>query len=29
MIERSGSYANTDEVVDGANDKLKLQCQQG
>jgi Tfp pilus assembly protein PilF len=29
MIERSGSYANTDEVVDGANDKLKVQCQQG
>lgn len=28
MLERSSSYAN-DEVVDGANDKLKLQCQQG
>ena len=28
MIERSSSYAN-DEVVDGANDKLKAQCQQG
>jgi len=28
MIERSSSYA-IDEVVDGANDKLKVQCQQG
>jgi len=28
MIERSSSYAN-DEVVDGANGKLKMQCQQG
>jgi Tfp pilus assembly protein PilF len=28
MIERSSSYAN-DEVVDGANDNLRIQCQQG
>lgn len=28
MIERASSYAN-DEVVDSANDKLKMQCQQG
>jgi Tfp pilus assembly protein PilF len=29
MIERSSSYASTDEVVDGANDNLRIQCQQG
>ncbi len=29
MIERSSSYANDDEVVADANDKLKGQCQQG
>ena len=28
MIERSSSYAD-DEVVAGANDKLRVQCQQG
>ncbi len=28
MIERSSSYAN-DEVVSGANDKLKAHCQKG
>ena len=28
MLERSSSYAN-DEVVDGANDNLRIQCQQG
>jgi Tfp pilus assembly protein PilF len=28
MIERSSSYAD-DEVVNGANDKLRVQCQQG
>jgi tetratricopeptide (TPR) repeat protein len=28
MIERSGSYAN-DDVVSGANDQLRTQCQQG
>jgi len=29
MIERSSSYANDDEVVADANDKLRMQCQQG
>ncbi len=29
MIERSSSYASDDEIVAGANDKLRVQCQQG
>jgi Tfp pilus assembly protein PilF len=29
MLERSGSYASTDQVVSDANDQLRAQCQQG
>lgn len=29
MLERSSSYAGDDEALDGANDRLRAQCQQG